>query len=221
MAMNSSGLARRQDDGAIYDAIAGALEQDGYAIMPAVLPDTLAGDLLAHLKSLDEARFSRAGIGRESDYQLNKFVRTDTIHWLNGTHPTTAAYFDWIEQLRLALNRRLYLGLFDYECHYAVYPAGAFYRKHYDAFRGNNTRVVSTILYLNPDWSPGDGGELLLYTPSTDAILAKVEPCFGRMVIFLSEDFPHEVLPVAAPRYSLTGWFRVNNSLGESIDPAR
>jgi len=37
-----------------------------------------------------------------------------------------------IETLRMGLNRALYLGLFDYESHYAIYGAGAGYTKHSD-----------------------------------------------------------------------------------------
>ena len=199
--------------------IAAGLESSGYCVVSSLMPDTLLNDLFVHFKSLNDNTFVQAGIGRESAFQLNQFVRSDEIHWLSGTHPTTAEYFSLMEEIRLDLNRRLFLGLFDYECHYAFYSCGAFYKKHYDAFKGNNTRVVSTILYLNPAWSPGDGGELVIYHPDSGEILETVEPLFGRMVVFLSEEFPHEVLPVVMPRYSLTGWFRINNSLGETIDP--
>lgn len=203
------------------DHVANALEQTGYCVLPTMLPDQLVDALFVHFKSLDADVFDQAGVGREQDYQVNQFVRTDEIHWLSGTHVTTRKYFQTMAQLRLAINRRLFLGLFDYECHYAFYPVGAFYRKHLDAFRGNNTRVVSTILYLNPDWKPGDGGELVLYHPDSGEVLETIAPVYGTMVFFLSEEFPHEVLPANMPRYSLTGWFRVNNSLGESIDPSR
>lgn len=115
------------------------------------------------------------------------------------------------EQLRQYLNRELYLGLFDFECHYAHYPQGAFYKKHYDAFQGSSNRRLSTVLYLNPNWLPEDGGELILYTNDGDTVLETVLPKFGNMVIFLSEEFPHEVLPTNRSRYSLTGWFRINN----------
>lgn len=203
------------------DHAAGELRERGYVVLERVLPDRLLTDLLRHFQSLDDEKFRRAGIGRVEDFQVNRFVRTDEIHWLEGTHPATREYFDLVERIRTGLNRRLFLGLFDYECHYAYYPEGAFYKKHLDAFRGQNTRVLSTVLYLNPHWLPGDGGELLLYHPVKEGLLETVEPRFGTLAIFLSEEVPHEVLPANAPRYSLTGWFRKNNSLGESIDPVR
>ena len=210
-----TGLESRLQD------IAAALEQEGYAIVQDLLPHDLLLALLAHFHSMDESRFNRAGIGREADFQVNPFIRTDEIHWLEGTHPATSDYFAWMERVRIGLNRALFLGLFDYECLYAWYPEGAYYKTHFDTFRGTDTRVVSTVLYLNPHWTPGDGGELVLYRPDQGGMLETVAPRFGTMVFFLSADFPHEVLPVSAPRYSVTGWFRKNNSLVESIDPSR
>lgn len=34
----------------------------------------------------------------------------------------------------------------------------------------------------------------------------------GTLVVFLSEEFEHEVLPAKRDRYSIAGWFRVNPS---------
>ncbi|MFC6633307.1 2OG-Fe(II) oxygenase [Microbulbifer taiwanensis] len=213
-------------DGDPLDQVATALRSDGYIVLPAPLPPAVLGGMLRHFRSIDRERFKRAGIGREEEHQLNRFVRGDEIFWLDSANPAVAAYLSWMEALRLGLNRRLFLGLFDYECHYAYYDRGTFYRKHLDAFKGNTNRVLSTVLYLTPNWQPRDGGELAIYPPEVDGAppaepLLKVAPRFGQMVIFLSEEFPHEVLMVNRPRYSVTGWFRVNNSLGDSIDPAK
>lgn len=195
------------------DIVADALFDQGYAIVPNALPAELLDSLFVHFTSLDQDDFNRAGIGREQDYQLNRFVRTDEICWLTGEYPTTRAYLDWAENLRLGLNRRLFLGLFDYECHYAYYSPGAYYKKHLDSFQGNNPRRLSSVLYLNPQWQPGDGGELLLYTPGApddSRPLQPIAPTYGKLVLFLSEEFPHEVLPSRIKRRSVTGWFRVN-----------
>ena len=214
-------------DGDPFEQIATALRTDGYVVLPAPLPQGIPSGLLRHFKSINEEHFKRAGIGREEEHQLNRFVRGDQICWLDASSPPVNAYLEWMESLRLGLNRRLFLGLFDYECHYAHYDRGTFYKKHLDAFKGNTNRVVSTVLYLTPNWQPRDGGELAIYPPEVEGEpaaaepLLKVAPRFGQMVIFLSEEFPHEVLTVNRPRYSVTGWFRVNNSLGDNIDPAK
>ena len=110
----------------------------------------------------------------------------------------------------------MFIGLFDYEIHFAHYPVGAFYKKHLDAFRcnrqqGQSNRVLSTVLYLNHAWQLGDGGELLLYAEDDDnKVLETILPECGRLVIFLSEKLPHEVLPAKRERKSIAGWFRVN-----------
>lgn len=149
-------------------------------------------------------------VGREEDFQKNRFIRQDTIHWLEPKADFAQGYFGWMEELRLRLNCYLYLGLFDYEAMFAHYPEGAFYKRHLDAFKGNTNRRFSTVLYLNPQWSQEDGGELLIYRKRQKSPFETVIPTFGTMVIFLSEQFPHEVLAVNKSRFSLTGGFRVN-----------
>jgi len=198
--------------GAPLDLIATALATEGFVVLPEALPQALTDALFAHLISLPRAGFADAGVGREDGYHNDGFVRTDKTFWIDPGRPATSAYLDWIEDLRLGLNRRLFLGLFDFECHFAWYPAGAYYRRHVDAFKGGTNRVLSVVLYLNPQWTNADGGELLLYRAGEDEPLDRVLPSYGRMVIFLSEEFPHEVIAARRARYSLTGWFRVNNA---------
>ncbi|MFE8034829.1 2OG-Fe(II) oxygenase [Thiohalocapsa marina] len=186
------------------------------------MPPTMLDALFIRITQLPDAALSRAGIGREQAHQLNRFVRQDDTRWLEPGNAVDAGFLDWIEAIRLGLNRRLFLGLFDYEAHYARYQPGAFYKKHLDAFdTASRNRVLSTVLYLNPNWPASNGGELLLYASDGEALLERVLPGFGRLAIFLSERFPHEVLPTRATRFSIAGWFRVNTSLQGAIDPAR
>lgn len=124
-------------------------------------------------------------------------------------------------ELQRQLNRSLFLGLFEYECHFALYKAGGFYKKHLDSFRGRANRVVTTVLYLNPDWQPEWGGELVIYREDTDDRLAVIAPKMGTLVVFMSEYVPHEVLPTQKPRASIAEWFRCNASVAGLIDPAR
>lgn len=192
------------------DRIARHLQEFGYIVLPSSLPVALLNDLLGHFKSLDDRVFKPGGIGREGGDRVNAQVRRDEIHWLTPNHPIARAYLDWMELLRLELNRHLFLGLFQYECHYAYYPVGGFYKKHRDAFKGGRNRVLSTVLYLNPDWQPHYGGELYLYSDRDEnKLLEIVTPDYGKLALFLSEDFPHEVKPAFQPRYSIAGWFRV------------
>lgn len=197
----------------IYDLIADSLADKGYCILSHLLPAELNLALHRRVIRLDDDDFQRAGIGRDLDFQLNSTVRRDQTRWLNPDHPADTAYIEQMAEFRLAINRRLFMGLFDYESHYAHYSPGAFYKKHLDAFKGQSNRVLTTVLYLNPEWQPEDGGQLLIYAADSDTVIETVNPNFGTFVIFLSEQFPHEVVKSMRDRYSIAGWFRLQDPL--------
>jgi SM-20-related protein len=208
------------DDG-LFARIAQDLQQQGYSICPAALPEKLATTLHLHQQVMDEEKFQRAGIGRGDAYLKNDFVRTDEICWINGESDAGQQWLDWAARLQVFLNRRLFLGLFSFESHFAHYSPGDYYKRHYDAFRGEANRVLSVVIYLNPGWTPADGGELVLYQNDLDREGSKVTPLMGTVVVFLSEEFPHEVLPASRDRYSIAGWFRVNTTTTDRVDPPR
>ena len=85
--------------------------------------------------------------------------------------------------------------------------------------------MLAVVVYLNQHWSAADGGELVIYddkSPDSSVVdqnIITVIPNFGTVVVFLSEEFPHEVLPARRDRYSIAGWFRLNNSIANNIDP--
>jgi SM-20-related protein len=204
------------------DAIADALTADGWWVGDRALPGEVTDRLRAELDRLeDDDRLRRAGIGRETDYQLAGDVRRDRIRWLNRESDVQAELLDFADALKNRLNRALFLGLFEFEGHFALYPEGAFYRTHYDSFRGAANRLVSLVLFLNPDWQPEHGGELVLYAEDRTTERARIAPVDGRLVLFLSEEIPHEVRPTSAPRRSVAGWYRLNTSIGGQIDPPR
>jgi hypothetical protein len=87
-------------------------------------------------------------------------------------------------------------GLEDFQGHFALYPRGAGYARHFDRLAGSDTRAISAALYLNDRWVADDGGELRLYTGGGASV--DVLPQGGRLVAFQSDRFEHEVLP--APR---------------------
>lgn len=206
-------------DETLFALIAADIESRGFSIRPCALPGELSGALLLHLQGMSERRFERAGIGRNEEYLKNRFVRTDEICWITGESNAGRQWLGWASALRSFLNRRLFLGLFSFESHFARYGVGDFYKRHYDAFRGEANRVLSIVTYLNADWTATDGGELVLYRDEYDREGIRVAPLMGTLVIFLSEDFAHEVLPANRDRYSIAGWFRVNSSIGGRVDP--
>jgi SM-20-related protein len=192
----------------LFDQIADALAGPGFIVLDQPLPGSLIQGLIDNLHQQQNS-LKPAGVGRKGDYQLDQRVRGDAIQWLEPGDPAVTEFLYWMDKLRLGINQRLFLGLFDYECHYAVYQPGAFYQKHRDAFRGNPGRKLSTVLYLNSGWDPVAGGELVLYDEAGADQLIRVAPECGKLVLFLSEDFPHEVLPATQLRQSIAGWFRI------------
>lgn len=197
--------------------IANALTQQGFIIIKNALPSNLVVELLS--TAIDyEAQFKPAGIGRENQHQLNSVIRTDQIRWIDAANKAEAAYLNEMEALRIGMNKRLFMGLFDYEANFAYYPSGAFYKKHLDAFKGETNRILTTVFYLNEDWSDTDGGNLVIYNLENQRLL-NVKPEGGTLVIFLSDEFPHEVTKTFRDRYSIAGWFRVNGSSVERVDP--
>ena len=194
----------------------------GYCVMdnflsPSVI-DTLASEVLV---LQDSALLHAANTGR-AQTTVNTKLRGDSIFWLNeaDASPAQRTYFDEMERLRSGLNQHLYLGLDVLESHLALYPIGAGYQKHLDRFKANDNsqlpqRQISCILYLNKDWLEEDGGYLRLYLNADDATDGIVDtassldiaPIAGRLVMFLSDTFYHEVMPANRARMSLTGWF--------------
>ena len=69
--------------------------------------------------------------------------------------------------------------------------------------------MLSWALYLNDDWRAEEGGALRLYTQGqARPSCLEFPPRGGRLMVFLSERFEHEVLPAKRERLSITGWFR-------------
>ncbi len=201
--------------------IAEEIRVKGYSINPGALPSSLTDALIAHLVQMDDGKFNQAGIGRELQHMQNRFVRKDEICWITGESGAGRDWLAWTAELQTFLNRHLLLGLFSFESHFARYAPGAYYKRHYDAFRGDTNRILSVVAYLNTEWTAADGGELVLYSDMADRDGLRVSPIAGTVVIFLSEDFPHEVLPARRERYSIAGWYSINRTTSDRPDPPR
>jgi SM-20-related protein len=182
--------------------------QRGWSQQNIFLPENLTRELaLECRKRAAEGELAPASVGRGVLQVVREGIRGDHIQWIEpGQAETCDQYLALMDTLRQALNRGLFLGLEDYESHFAMYPPGAFYRKHVDRFRDDDKRMLSAVLYLNDAWLPEHGGHLRMYLE--DGVEYDVQPSGGCLVVFLSGDIPHEVLPSTRDRLSLTGWFR-------------
>lgn len=185
------------------------IEQKGYVVVQNFLDGSSCAALAAACRRLHADRQLRAAAtGHEPIRRARSDIRGDYTRWFEPLALTAAQRPYWLtmQTLRAGLNRTLLLGLDELEAHYALYPAGAAYARHRDCFRDDAARVLSSVLYLNSDWHQDDGGQLRLYLPH-DAQL-DICPGLGTLVLFLSAEFEHEVLPARRERLSVAGWFR-------------
>ncbi|UCN00255.1 2OG-Fe(II) oxygenase [Sulfurimonas sp. SWIR-19] len=189
----------------LYSKITDALVDNGYIILENVFEPALAKQLLQMSQNIRQ--YKQAGISHHSTINTNR--RKDKIYWIDAENEPTARYLDFMNGLQNYLNRQLYLGIKYYEAHFALYEAGDFYEKHLDAFGGTKNRVVTTVYYLNEEYASQNGGELVMYDKN-DMQIQTVTPRINTLVVFLSEEFPHEVLVSKKERYSIAGWFRVD-----------
>ncbi|KAF4034527.1 2OG-Fe(II) oxygenase superfamily [Phytophthora infestans] len=74
---------------------------------------------------------------------------------------------------------------------------------HFDTYGGDG-KCVTAVLYLNEEWKPEDGGEIVLYPFPKSRVV--VQPRFGELVLFSSQQMLHRVMPATKPRYALTTW---------------
>lgn len=195
----------RQDE--LLNALAGPGWYVDTAFLSAESTRALREECLA---AWQQGGFHAAGTGRGVQTQIDHEMRGDQILWVESEHagPALSAALDRLESLRQAVNRTLFLGLFDVELHFAAYPPGAGYQRHLDQFRDDDRRTLTAILYLNePDWCEADGG-LLRFWPDEHGAPIDILPSGGTLVTFLSARFWHQVLPTQRQRLSLTGWFR-------------
>ncbi|WP_374334839.1 2OG-Fe(II) oxygenase [Leeia sp.] len=200
-----------QPDG--LDRLVDALAGPGWVVTEGLLPPATVQQLRSScLQAHAAGGFHLAGTGRASQFAVREGIRSDEVMWLDPATADAAqqAYLQRLESVRQAVNRALFMGLAEYECHFARYAAGAFYGRHLDAFQGQRSRVLSCVYYLNPDWQMDDGGALRLWLDSDEAgPYHDILPQAGTAVFFLAERFWHAVQPAQRERVSLTGWFRL------------
>ena len=185
-----------------------SLAQRHYAVIPDFLSPAMLK--LLHdecLQRHEDGHFHAAAIGRAAGQQHHTGIRGDSIGWLEPDFPAGGRYLQRMAELQAILNRELYLGLRQFETHYAHYLPGSFYKRHVDRHRDNDARVITAVCYLNPAWPAGAGGEIRVWNARDEEVMT-LAPQGGALLLFTSHDMPHEVLPASRLRLSLAGWFR-------------
>jgi SM-20-related protein len=197
----------------LLDYISQKIYQNSYVVVDGFMDEPYRKALLMEQTDLlNQGQFKKAAVGKGGQKQVRAEIRSDEVLWMDvdSLSPLQAIFWEKIEELRQVLNRRCFLGLKSFEGHFARYPIGSFYKRHVDQFHAVPHRIVTVILYLNESWSESDGGQLRMYFPQEDGSerIEDVLPVGGRLVVFLSEEIPHEVMPTQKERMSITGWLR-------------
>lgn len=182
------------------------LAQQDYTVIDNFLEKSDLNQVLSFFDAkLAEDKLAKAAIGATGKEKIIEEIRGDYTFWLDKTRDSTSLnLFDSLDEMKTLINRMFFLSLSDYEFHLALYPKGSFYKKHLDQFRGRNNRMISMVLYLNENWTSGDGGELKIYPINEDPIT--IDPVLNRCVLFRSDSLYHEVLTANCDRKSITGW---------------
>lgn len=184
-----------------------ALIDKGWYSEDHFLPDEFCSELIAESKDF---AWKQAQVGLGSQKQEVLEIRNDSIFWIDESSASELQlkYLSHMDELMVFLNRELYLGLKEFECHFAHYKKSGFYKKHLDQHQQSQKRLISAVFYLN---QPKAGGELVIYNKDNpEEIETKITPKPGTFVCFLSNQIYHEVLPTEDERFSLTGWFRTS-----------
>ena len=182
------------------------LSENDYVVFDHFLSQDHYDGIMAYfLSKLGDQAFDKAGIGTLGNHTIDKDVRGDYVYWIvRAEDDSVMNYFNRIDEMIALLKRYCFLPISGSEFHFAHYPRGSFYEKHIDQFKGRGNRLMSVVFYMNEDWQTSDAGELNLYLK--DGRCEVVTPIANRLVLFKSDQVPHEVLPTYVSRYSLTGW---------------
>lgn len=197
----------------ISERIASEIYDKSYAIIDDFISEELRVSLLKEQSDLLEAgKFRIAAVGKGEKKQVRTEIRNDQVLWIDSDNLNKfeRQYWAKVEEIRKAINQRCYLGLKSFEAHFARYPIGSFYVRHMDQFQQVLYRLVTVIIYLNDSWEEENEGMLRMYLPQEDGSekILDVLPKGGRLVVFMSGEIPHEVMPTKKERISITGWLR-------------
>ena len=203
----------------IYEKIIDDLSNQKYSISDFFFSTEETKQLReAIIRKENKKDFHQAAVGSSVNEQIVKSIRGDKIRWIDEENKTETEeiFFSKINDFIEYLNLTCYMGIEESEFHYAIYPEGTFYQKHVDAFKNDDRRTLSIVLYLNDEeWKDEFGGQLTLYLADENKVEKELDilPLAGRLAVFDSKSIPHEVKTVNRPRYSITGWLKTRGNI--------
>jgi hypothetical protein len=215
------------------DAIA-QLRNNTFAVVDDFLPLDLANQLLSDAENLNTSgefkqhyfQFGGSALAKPSIYELDLSAPEDSMDdttnknlgsWKNVIDYIGPAFVKKVDDLdkqfydistttappiALDVNTRPAIKI-------QLNTGGGSFPWHYDNPGPPNLRALTCVVYLNPLWKEGDGGEIVLWpflsNPTT------IPPLHRRAVLFYSDRVLHRVLPSRKRRVCFTIWSQGTN----------
>ena len=210
----------RRDSVEAPAALAAQMEAHGHLVLDGVLPPPVVEQVGSYIRRLHadnelqpgEQYAKSTALGQRGD--VIKMVASD-----DKSCPALQEYVSLCDRVYAAISRHIpeissHSSLSRSQPMLALYPGkSAAYPRHVDNPRTSrdNGRIITAILYLNPSWAAGDGGELRLAPVAPagrEPMVIDIPPVMNRLVLFWSDErMPHEVRPAHAMRSACTIWF--------------
>ncbi|KAF9130154.1 hypothetical protein BGW39_003391 [Mortierella sp. 14UC] len=202
------------------------LFEQGYTVLDDVLPPTTIQSVRQWATEMFKSGQMDKASGKH-DEKEDPFregnARGDYTIWVSPgskfleVSPELKECVDWFSgRLHEDLAKVVHLhGQAEYQLAYYP-PDSSHYERHRDSFPTDDKddvdqRRVTAIVYFNPDWKQGNGGELRIFDKGMgdeDEKEIDIAPLAARCVVFLSGVMDHAVMPAFEERIALTSWYR-------------
>ncbi|KAG0372515.1 MAG: hypothetical protein J3R72DRAFT_441562 [Linnemannia gamsii] len=205
---------------------ANQLFEQGYTVLDNVLPLSTIQSVRQWATDMFKSGKMDKASGKhneEEDPFREGNARGDYTIWVSPgskfleVSPELKACVDWFsKELHEDLTKVVHLhGQAEYQLAYYP-PDSSHYERHRDSFPTDDKddvdqRRVTAIVYFNPDWKQGNGGELRIFDKGMgdeDEKQIDIAPLAARCVVFLSGVMDHAVMPAFEERIALTSWYR-------------
>lgn len=191
------------------------LRKQGYCYIDDFHGEDLARSILGEVKTLHQRQKFADGelvSSNGNGSTLNKKIRDDKITWVDGKEENCETISYHMNVVNLLIRKCNEL-IDEYEIEHrtkamvACYPGqGSGYKRHVDN-PSQDGRCITTLYYLNPEWTEEKGGILKLY-PGGGEQAVRILPILDRLLLFWSDRRnPHEVEPSHDVRYAITLWY--------------
>ncbi len=140
--------------------------------------------------------------------------------------PYTVKFKEWVRLLRAGINKHLPDGweVAEIEEQYLYYSEGGKFEPHRDTHcnplvdcrlgeDGQHPRLLTYLIYLNPDWKESDGGTFVIYEKWPEMVVQEVlKPELGKGIFFRADKVHHSAEWVNTFKRAITLFINIKKS---------